>query len=125
MKKLLLVLSLCLSTVLANANELEIDPTPIVSMGVRFGSEDASENPAGYLSLKMSFLKMGEDTKIAFLTPGIGFQSDFNSDNKLNISISPISIELDYGPTFGLDYFLTKGGEKGHGSLGFFLGTTF
>lgn len=126
MKSILLVLSLLFVSSVGMAQSLTIEPTPVLSAGVRLGAGNGVEDPVGYVSAKLSFIKLGDYHKVSFLSPGIGYQTD----NHLNLSISPISVELNYGLTIGLDYFLTKGkelpdGTNSNGSYGISLGFYF
>lgn len=115
-----------MNIMMATASDLELNPNPMVAVGVRSGANsDINASPSVYVGLKMSTLVYKTDHPVKFLVPGIGLQSS-GGKSFINLSLAPVVFEGSYGYGFGIDIFTaTKGSNGGRGNYGFFIEKSF
>jgi hypothetical protein len=104
------------------AEAVDIDVSPLVAAGHRFGNDDLNGDGAFYGSFKLTTMSMevGDFKQINFLSLGINYQDD----KKWAASISPLSLTSLSGMTLGFDYIPKTNNVNGD-ILGVWIGYKF
>lgn len=113
------------SPVLAAAAEME-PPSPLLSAGFRFQTVNRGTRPDlffGGVNLLLFKTEVGDQGAFwSFLSPGLHYQWD--AENKLGVSVAPVTYVGRSGLAFALQVFPFDSGRNG-GVFGFSVGYHF
>ena len=119
---ILITFILIATSAFQKADAVELDVTPMVTAGHRFGSDDLNGDGAFYGSFKLTTLsvEVGDFKQVNFMALGINYQDD----KKWAASVSPLSLTSLSGLTIGFDYIPKTNNVNGD-VLGVWIGYKF
>ncbi len=110
----------------ASADPAFVAPSPLLSAGFRFQTVDRGTRPDlffGGVNLLMFKTEVGDQGAFwSFLSPGLHYQWD--AENKLGVSVAPVTYVGRSGLAFALQVFPFDSGRNG-GVFGFSVGYHF
>jgi len=119
---ILIVFILIATNTFQKADALELDVTPMVAAGHRFGNDDLNGDGAFFGSFKLTTMsvEVGDFKHVNFMALGVNYQDD----KKWAASVSPISLTSLSGMTIGFDYIPKTNNVNGD-TLGIWFGYKF